>query len=109
MTKISKTYDPGNDLTIFEVMGEITFNDVSDQTHTFFSGKQSKLVLWDFTSGTVANISNQEVQTIAKIGMATSARIKGGKAAILTPKDVDYGISRVFQVFSEVEKFPFEI
>lgn len=109
MAKITKSYESDIDLTVFTVVGEITFDEVWDQTHTFLSGKPSKLALWDFTSGTVAPISSQEMDEIAKRGSTISARIGGGKGAILAPKDIDYGMGRVFQVFSEFENFPLEI
>lgn len=109
MAKITKSYESDIDLTIFTVVGEKTFDEVSDQTLTFLSGKPSKLTLWDFTSGTVSRLSSQELNEIAKQGEAISSRIENGKAAILAPKDIDYGISRIFQVFSKIENFPLEI
>ncbi len=109
MAKITKSYESDIDLTIFIVVGEATFDEVWDQTFTFFSGKPSKSVLWDFTSGTVKNISSQEIDQIAKRGGEVLAKIEGRKGAILAPKDVDYGLARIFQMFSKFEKFPFEI
>ncbi len=109
MAKITKSYKSDVDQTIFTVIGETTFDEIWDQTRVFFVGKPSKFALWDFTSGTVANISSQEMEEIAKKGGEISAKIEGGKAAILAPKDLDYGITRIFQVFSELRKFPLEI
>lgn len=109
MAKITKSYESDIDLTIFTIVGEITFDEVLDHTRTFLSGKPSKLALWDFTSGTIARISSQELKEIAKQGDVISARIEGGKGAILAPKDIDYGMSRIFQVFSEIEDFPLEV
>ncbi len=110
MAKITKSYESDIDLTIFKVMGEITFDEAWEQTRNFcLSGKPSKLALWNFTSGTVAPISSQEMKDLANRTMTISTRIEGGKGAILAPKDIDYGMTRVFQAFSEVEGFPLEV
>jgi hypothetical protein len=110
MAKITKSYESDIDLTVFTVVGEITFDEVWDQTRIFYlSGKPSKLALWDFTSGTVEPISSQQMNDLAKRTMKISARIEGGKGAFLVPKDIDYGMTRVFQVFSEEEGFPLEV
>ena len=109
MAKVTKSYESDIDLTVFSVVGEITFDEVWDQTSIHLGGKPSKLSLWDFTLGTVTPISSDETRLIARRGGALSARIEGGKGAILTPKDIDYGIARMFQVFSELDNFPLEV
>lgn len=109
MAKTTKTYESDIDLTVFKIVGEMTFSEVSEQTRIFFENKPSKLALWDFTLGTVAHLSSQEMREIAKQGAAFSTRIEGARGAILAPKDIDYGMSRVFQVFSEQEIFPLEV
>ena len=109
MAKINKKYEPDIDLTVFSVVGAATFGEIWEQTRIFLCDKPSRLVLWDFTEGTVASVSSGEVQKIAGLGSNISSKIKGGKAALLAPKDIDFGISRIFQVFSEMRNFPFEI
>ncbi len=109
MSKITKSFDPDIDLTIFTVVGEATFDELWDQTRVLFKGKLSKLVLWDFTAATAAGVSSQELKEIARRGGTILSRVAGGKGAILAPKDIDYGIGRIFQVFSEQEIFPLEV
>lgn len=109
MAKITKSYDSVLDLTVFKVEGEAIFDEIWEQTRTFLGGKPSKLTIWDFTMGTLAPISGQEMEGLAKRGSAISPKIEGGKAALVTPYDLDYGIVRAFQVFSEIESFPLEI
>jgi hypothetical protein len=109
VAKITKSYIPDVDLTIFTVSGETTFDDIWDQTRAFFGGKSSKLALWDFTSGTVAPISNLDDKEIARRVRVIRAGGKRGKGAILAPENIDYGTGRAFQVFSEFKDFPFEI
>jgi len=46
--------------------------------------------------------SNQSIDSL-------NVEIIGGKAALLAPKDIDFGVSRMFQAFSEIKKFPLEV
>jgi hypothetical protein len=109
MAKISKSYESDIDLTTFAVEGEVTADDIWEQTFAFLSAKPSKLALWDFTAGTIQLISSQELKEIARRGGNILDKIDDGKVAIVAPKDIDYGITRVFQVFSEMEHFPLEV
>lgn len=109
MAKITKSYEEDIDLTIFTVVGDATFDEIWDQTRIFLSGNPSRLTLCDFTPGTMRAISNQEIKKIAVQGASISDRIEGGRAAILAPNDIDYGMSRVFKIFSQLSTFPLEI
>jgi hypothetical protein len=109
MATITKSYESNKDLTIFTVAGETSFDEIWAQTRVLYEGVPAKLVLWDFTSGTVGNISSEEVRSIAHKGGQISNKIEGGKGAIFVPKDLDYGMARVFKVFCEEEKIPVEV
>lgn len=109
MATITKSYESNKDLTIFTVVGETSFDEIWAQTCVLLEGVPAKLVLWDFTSGTVGNISSEEVRLIADRGGQISNKIAGGKGAIFVPKDLDYGMARVFKVFCEEGNFPVEI
>jgi hypothetical protein len=109
MAKITKSHDSVLDLTVFNVEGEATFDELWDQTYTFLSGKPSKFAIWDFTSGTVALMSSREVIEIATRTSKFFAKIEGGQGALVAPNDIDYGMTRMFQVFSKMKNFPFRI
>ncbi len=109
MATITKSYESHKDLTIFTVVGETSFDEIWVQTRVLYEGVPAKLVLWDFTSGTVGNISSEEVRSIAHKGGQISSKIEGGKGAIFVPKDLDYGMARVFKVFCEEGNFPVEV
>lgn len=109
MAKITKSYVSDTDLTIFYVEGELTFDEIWNQTHVFFTESPSKYALWDFTSGTSAKISSHEIKLLAGKSSSIVAKIEGGRCAIVAPKDIDYGLSRVFQAFSEFKNFLLEV
>lgn len=109
MAEITKSYEPNIALTIFTVVGEVTVKEVSDQTLTYLSDKPSELTLWDFTSGFLQDFSSQELKRLVLTGDVVLEKIENGKAAIVTSSDHDYGISRMFQAYSEMSDFPLEI
>lgn len=109
MKKITKSYEANNDLTLFTVVGEISFDEIWAQTRILYEGVPEKLVLWNFSLGTVGRISSEEVKKIAQKGGQISRKIEGGKGAIFAPKDLEYGMARVFKVFCEENDFPVEV
>ena len=96
-------------LIIFTVVGGITYAEIFNHTHTYLTNKPSKLTLCDFTSGNLLDLSPQDMKKIISMGGFVLERIEHGKAAIVTSKVHDYGLSRMFQVFSEIDNFPLEI
>ncbi len=110
MAKITKSYESDIDLTIFTVEGEITFDEAWEQTRIFYlNEKPSKLALWNFMLGTLAPISSQEMEVLVKRTETIATRKEGEKVAFVAPKDIDYGMARVFQALSEPKSSPLEI
>jgi hypothetical protein len=46
---------------------------------------------------------------IVKKGKPYTYSRKGGRTAIVTGSDADFGLSRMFQIYAELEDFPFQI
>ena len=85
------------------------FEEIWEQTYSFFNGNPSKLVLWDFTDGTAKSVSSESLDQIVKRCEDIQNRIESGKGAIVAPKDIGFGLSRMFQAFSEYGNFPFQV
>ena len=86
MATITKSYESNKDLTIFTVVGETSFDEIWAQTCVLLEGVPAKLVLWDFTSGTVGNISSEEVRLIADRGGPDFKQNCRRKGCYLCPK-----------------------
>lgn len=107
MADITKTFDPVTDLTVFDVVGEATFDEVWDVSSAFFRDGRSRLVLWDMTHGTVTPLTNEELEAIVKRA-ASFGVIEDGKIAIAAPRDVDYGLSRAYQIYGDMHGYPMQ-
>ena len=108
MGHISSSLEAANDLTVVTVVGEVTGEQVLSQLITSLTGKPTHLVLWDIREGTLADLSNSDVQMVVKKGAPFADRRKGGRTAIVCSKEVDYGISRMIKTIASLGHVPVE-
>ena len=109
MGRIDSSLEAANDLTVVTVVGEVHVGQVLSQIITFLTGKPTQLVLWDIRAGSLAGISRDDLRLIVEKGAPYADRRIGGRTAIVCSKELDYGISRMFQTFANIEHIPFEI
>jgi len=65
--------------------------------------------LWDFTSASYPNISIEDLREFSFIARKYGSSKQGGKTAIVAPKDLEYGLSRMFKTMTEIVEVPFEV
>lgn len=106
---ITKSFEAENNLTVFTVVGEISAEQILGQSIAFLADNPSQLVLWDFRLASLANISGAELRMMIEQGKPFADSRKGGLTAIVCAKEIDYGISRMFQTLAEILEIPFEI
>jgi hypothetical protein len=109
MGQITSSLEADSDLTIVTVVGEVNAEQVANQIISFLTREPTKLVLWDFTEGSLASLSSKDLQMIIQRGAQFADRRKGGRTAIACSREVDYGLSRMFQTFASLQHIPFEI
>ena len=109
MGRINSSLEAANDLTVVTVVGEVDAGQVLSQIITFLTGEPTQLVLWDIRAGSLAGISRDELRMIVDTGAPYAVRRRGGRTAVVCSKEVDYGISRMFQSFANLGHIPFEI
>ncbi|HEX3037268.1 MAG TPA: hypothetical protein VHT73_19460 [Thermodesulfobacteriota bacterium] len=109
MGHITRLFEVENDLTAFTVVGEVDVEQMLSQIISFLTGEPTQLVLWDITVGSLERISSNDVQMIVERAKPFSDRRKGGRTAIVCLRDLEYGISRMFQNFADIMQVPFEI
>lgn len=105
---ITKIYED-LDLTVQTVTGSPTVQDISDVLDRYYSGTVTKLILWDTTFADLSSWKSDEVISLARKVKSHSHLRKGGKTAMVLNRDVDYGITRMYQAYAEIEKIDFEL
>ncbi|MEJ2543866.1 MAG: hypothetical protein P8Y99_07340 [Calditrichaceae bacterium] len=90
------------DLTINSCYKKVLISDIYEVINKFYNGVPTKNVIWDFSNANVSEIKPSEIQILAEQvkGMAHSRQ--GGKTSIIAPLDITFGLSRMYQIFSDI-------
>jgi len=106
MATIKITFVPQDDLTIFTVKGDLSSNEIMQYSSVYYQLKPTQLVLWDASEGTVENITNEDFKKLAsEMRKITHNRVVG-KTALLGKFDIDFGLSRMYEAYAEMENVP---
>ena len=107
--QITAQIDKSKDLTVFTAKGVLTFDDAMFVVKAFYDGDPTKHVIWDMTDTTNVQLTSKEVEKIATF----EPRIKGkralGKTAFVAQKDILFGLSRMFEIHSEMVNSPYPV
>ena len=109
MGHITSSLEAENDLTDVTVAGKVDVEQVLGQIISFLSGEPTQLVLWDLREGTLTGLSSTDLQLLVERGAPFADSRKGGRTAIVCSKEVDYGLSRMFQIFASHQHIPIEV
>ena len=93
-----------NQLTIVTATGELSFDEIRDAITSFYEGDHTLKVLWDMREASARKLSSRQVEQIALLLEEYGGRSKGIKTAIVTPTDLNYGLSRMLISFVEIRE-----
>jgi hypothetical protein len=103
MSGIKVTIDEKLDVTINTAEGRLVVKDIEDRIEAFYNGKVTKHVIWDF-SGVELKLSSMDVKRIA-IKTSSYGRLRaGGFNALVVKKELEAGLTRMYAMYSELEK-----
>jgi len=108
MGNITVTMDRDADITVFTAGGDVRAEDVKSAIHQFYKGTVTKNVLWDFCACDLSGISSADVRSIAEIPRKHYDSRRGGRTAIVAAKDLSFGLSRMYEQYTEAQDMPFE-
>jgi hypothetical protein len=101
--------DEAKDLTVFKVSGELNFEAVMPFVKAFYDGTPTRHVVWDMTDVSEADFSSEQVEQIAGLPSRFQGKRAEGKTALVVKKDILFGLSRMFEIHSNVRQAPFPI
>lgn len=102
-----KTFISG-ELTLKKIIGEVTADELMNALRQFYTGRITKNVVWDLTNGSAGQLMPINIEHIAELVLRHAHVRIGGKAAIVAPNDLNYGICRMFNTYAELGNIPFE-
>jgi len=108
MVPIETKKDISLDLTTNTAKGPISYGDLLNWIINYYSGPVTKFILWDFTQADLSKITTNQFQNMAEVVKSRSDIRKGGKSALVFSRDLEYGLGRMFEMFSQIEGTQFE-
>jgi hypothetical protein len=101
---IKSNIDKEKDLTTYVLSGETSTDHLLKALKSFFNGNITANVLWDlreaeFGEG-IPSANLKELAVYSKKKQPEKAR---GKIAIVASSDLGFGMSRIFEVYAELE------
>ena len=106
---IKTTVDTQHDLTAFKCSGNLKEQEFLDSIHSFYEGSPTKHTLWKFVGLSAKSISTDTLKRIFEMIHSYGNSRQGGRTAIVAPLDLEYGLGRMFQIWTDNKSFPFEI
>ncbi|MHC4718227.1 MAG: hypothetical protein ACYS5V_14740 [Planctomycetota bacterium] len=109
MGTITTSFDREHDLTVHTVTGQVAADQILEQLGRYAAAGGTKLVLWDLTAGTLAAIPGEGLRDVLRKAGEYGRQRTRGKTAVAVSRDIDFGLGRMLEVFSELEESPREI
>lgn len=109
MGLIETTYDLARDLTIVKATGKMKPDDFQAWTAKYYKGQVTSLCIWDLTQADLSALKTNDLIDDAKQTKSLASVRKGGKTAIVAGNSLEYGLSRMLEVYYDIESVPFEV
>jgi hypothetical protein len=100
---------PEKQLAVHEVYGKVTLDQFESTIVQHNKEGFSQLTLWDASSFIGEAMSTSVLERFARsFYQKTPNRPECSRVAVVAPRDLIYGMTRMFESFSQVEKFSVE-
>ena len=109
MGSIATKFDLANDLTIITAVGKMKPIDFQEWTDSYYNNRVTRLALWDLTQADLSEIKAEDLRNDAARTKALADARRGGKTAIVSGNNLAYGLSRMLEVFYDLEDIPFDV
>lgn len=95
---------PSKHLATFVATGDLNYHDIREALEVFYKGENSYLTmwaLWDLREARAQGVSGQEVEAVAALVRQYQKVRRGGKTAIVSPNDLEYGLARMLSAVAQ--------
>ena len=95
------------DLTVHDVTGPVSEMEMYDALENFYKQEPTALLLWDMSQSDVSHVTSDILQRFVKKSAELGVRRQGGRTAVIASEDLQYGLARMSEAFSEMESAPY--
>lgn len=100
--------DEERDLTINEIAGPVS----EEEMYLALTGpddhEPTRLLLWDMSRAEVAHVTPDILRKFVGKAAELGAGRQDGRTAVVAPDDLQFGLARMSEVFSELESAPYD-
>ena len=105
---IKITRDEYQDLTLHDVTGLVSEEEMYDAVETLYKREPTALLLWDMSQADVSHVTPDILQKFVRKSTELAVRRQGGgRIAVVASEDLQYGFARMSVVFAEMESAPY--
>jgi len=104
---IKITIDEDQDLTIHDVTGPVTEEEMYDVLENFYKREPTALLLWDMSQADVSQTTKETLQRFIRKSTLLGGSRQGGRTAVIASENLQYGLARMSEVFVEIESAPY--
>ena len=104
---IKTVWDKDRNLTIHFVTGHVSEVEMYSTVENFYDQQPTSLVLWDMAQAELSHITTNTLLKFIKKAGELGINRRGGRTAVIAPDDLQYGLGRMAEIFSQCETTPF--
>ncbi len=108
MGTIETTFYLDKNLTVFKAQGKLIRNDFKEWRTNYYAGTVTSLHLWDLYDADLSEITADLIQLDTQRTKQIAGMRAGGKTAFVADKDLAFGLSRMREIYSEIEELQIE-
>jgi hypothetical protein len=101
---VKSTIDPNSGVIVHAVSGDVLPDDLLRALDGIVDHPLYQLgsdALWDFSAAAVSNLEGKELRNLVRgVRERLSVRGTGFKVALVAPRDIDYGLARMYEAYA---------
>jgi len=101
---VKSTIDPNSGVIVHAVSGDISPDDLLRALDGIVDHPLYQLgsdALWDFSGAVVSNFEGKVLRNLVRgVRERLATRGKGFKVALVAPRDIDYGLARMYEAYA---------
>jgi len=106
MTIRTVRYETVN-LIIYTVTGLVEEDEMHQALESQSEFEPTLHIMWDMSLADVAHVTPEILRRFVKRTAQLRDRHKGGRIAVIAPKDLQFGMARMSEAYTEMESAPF--
>jgi len=103
MAQIERILKKEEDLTVFNITGDLGFEEIIDLVDLTYSSEITLNILIDLTCADTKSLTSEQIAKISDHSKKYSHLRSEGKTAYIVNKDLDYGLARMYQIHTELK------